>query len=225
MRSIRTLFSTGAVAVALAVALPGSAAAIVGGRAAPATPWVVKVNQGDIVDCTGSVVAARWVLTARHCADETAEATSVDVAGTEIAVDRKVVAPQGDVALLHLVTATTAMPVRLGTSDPVLSTFPVGTMFGWGAEGPGGPIGVLLKSALVDVIGFYTDAHGGRTIGTSGSTGAGWHGDSGGPLLVGGRLVGVASSVLGQDGSNPYAHTDFASVAAHRGWIRTAAGV
>jgi secreted trypsin-like serine protease len=225
MRSIRTLFSTGAVAVALAVALPGSAAAIVGGQAAPPTPWVVKVNQGDVVDCTGSVIAAQWVLTARHCADETAEATSVDVVGTEIAVDRKVLASQGDVALLHLTTTTTATPVRLGTSDPVLSTFPVGTMFGWGAEGQGGPIGVLLKSALVDVVLFDTDAHGGRTIVTSGATGAGWRGDSGGPLVLDGRQIGVASTVLGQDGTNPYAYTDFASVAAHRNWIRTTAGV
>ncbi|HKO47593.1 MAG TPA: trypsin-like serine protease, partial [Polyangiaceae bacterium] len=57
-------------------ALGSHSSAIVGGEVAEASPWAVQVfdvrgSTGDFFQCTGTLVAARWVLTAQHCiADE-----------------------------------------------------------------------------------------------------------------------------------------------------------
>jgi secreted trypsin-like serine protease len=55
------------------------------------------------------------------------------------------------------------------------------------------------------------------------STGAAYKGDSGGPLIVGGVQVGVTSTAEGS--AKPDNFNSYASVATHRDWIRTIAGI
>ncbi|MET7999229.1 trypsin-like serine protease [Amycolatopsis sp. NPDC005232] len=236
----RTRIAGVVTAVAVACTLAGGTAAtaqtnIVGGSTAPAVSWGAQVYvntpgrdfQG--FNCSGTVVASRWVMTAVHCLDEDGSGMYVRVGtntlfgGTKIAVDREEESPNGDIALLHLAQATTAKPITLGSADP--ATGSTNQLYGWGRTTPTGPPASALKVTNVQVTGRSTDAYGGRAIQSVGINGAAWKGDSGGPEVSNGVQVGVASTVQNQSGTNTRGTNNYASVATSRSWIRTTAGV
>lgn len=225
-----------AVAATLAAAVPASAQTdIVGGGTAPTVSWGAQVYvntpgrdfQG--FNCSGTVIAARWVMTAVHCLDQDGSGMHVKVgsntlfSGTQIAVDGEYQSPNGDIALLHLASATGAAPITLGGADP--ATGSTNQLYGWGRTTPTGPPASALKTANVQVTGRSTDAYGGRAIQSVGINGAAWKGDSGGPQVSGDVQVGVASTVQNQSGTNTRGTNNYASVAASRSWIRSTAGV
>jgi secreted trypsin-like serine protease len=207
---------------------------IVGGGTAPTVSWGTQVYVNtpgrafDGFNCSGTVIAARWVMTAHHCLDTDGSGMRVKVGsnafggGTQVAVDQKQISPNGDIALLHLAQPVGAGPIALGSADPAAGT--TNQLYGWGRTTPTGPPATSLTVANVQVTGQSADAYGGQAIQSVGINGSAWKGDSGGPEISGGVQVGVASTVQNQDGTDRWGTNNYASVAASRSWIRTTAG-
>ncbi|WP_158890048.1 S1 family peptidase [Amycolatopsis anabasis] len=241
MSPVRALSALCAATFALTLATGAAAAAepagvqpnIIDGEQAEQVPWGAQVyvntsgRPWDGFNCSGSIIAKDWVLTAQHCLDEDGSGMRVKVGsntlgqGTEATVDKKEVSPNGDIALLHLAKPIETTYLTLGDSDPSSGE---NTIYGWGRETPTGPPANELKKATVKVTGTSTDAFGGRAIQSTGVNGAAWKGDSGGPQVADGKQVGVASTVL-NDGTDPNGTNNYASVAASRDWIKSTAGV
>lgn len=129
--------------------------------AAPFAVQVSFVSVGTKVGCTGSQIAAGWVITAKHC------------------------------------NSTSLRSVRLGSSY----------------LGTGGAVRALRGPSV-------------RTRSESGHT---LSGDSGGPLIVNGKLAGVLSSSDILPAPNPSNYTgyynDHASVVRNLAWITSVSGV
>jgi secreted trypsin-like serine protease len=205
---------------------------IIGGGTVSSAPWGAQIywDQGGSefggFECSGTIIAAQWVMTAHHC--QSASGMHVLVGnvnfgqGTRGTVDRQVTSPNGDIALLHLSAPINTTFMRLGTADP--ATGATNQIYGWGRTLNQSPPSPVLKTANVRVTGRSTDAFGGRAIASRGINGAAWHGDSGGPEVSNGLQVGVASTA-GNSGSNPQGIQNYASVAASRTFIRNTAGV
>ncbi|WP_437579562.1 trypsin-like serine protease [Sorangium sp. So ce887] len=206
--------------------LESHSSAIIGGEVAEASPWAVQVfdvrgSTGDFYQCTGTLVAPRWVLTAQHCIADEGETSAVRVGsntygqGQRIAVDAvEVPSASVDIALLHLTENANGPLVQLAeaTSDAIGST---ATAYGWGSEGTPLVMAPSLKKATIHIDGWRSDDE----LLATGVTGSGWSGDSGGPWFVDGRQVAVFSASNGQDGTNLHALLAGVDVARHRAWI------
>jgi Trypsin len=176
-------------AIALAAAQPAGAV-IQGTSSSSLGSYTVRVIGNGY--CSGVVIARRAVVTARHCA----YGMSVLAGGRYFHVahvsrsaaldDGRRVQVSGDASILHLSKAlpetVSAVPVGEGAGD----TF---TIAGYGttSERWRGNFGALHEAQLV-----AASAHALVDPNRSGSTGASaCFGDSGGPVLRGGVLVGV----------------------------------
>jgi secreted trypsin-like serine protease len=150
----RTTLALTAATFAFGTAFPAPAHAVVGGVAATqgAYPFMVSMRENGYPYCGGTLVAARWVLTAAHCAAgrTTAELTAVvdqvQVAGTRgeaRSVDRIVIDPSYDsatenydAALFHLSTGTVgiASPPLIRSGDQSTDAAgTVATVIGYGS--------------------------------------------------------------------------------------------
>jgi len=207
---------------------------VIGGEQAPSTPWEVQLvfQQGGTATygCTGEQLNASWVLTAEHCVDGTTamnvyQSNSTTNRGTATAADRLYSAPAGDIALVHLRTAkplASYAQLDLGYSPRSSGT---GTIMGYGNRANSVPTTGLYQ-ASVNLTGRSTDAYGGVAQHVTGVSGASNHGDSGGPLLVGGKVVGVCSTGdVADPGANTHAGSNYAVLAQSASWIRSTAGV
>jgi secreted trypsin-like serine protease len=227
---MRKFVSAAVLAVAASgMAMPMASAsvepAIIGGGTVGSAPWGAQVYLGSSFNCSGTIIAPQWVLTARHCGGSgiNVKVGNVNLGqGTARTVDRTATSPNGDILLLHLSSAVQTTYMKLGSADP--ATGSTNSIYGWGRTQGSNPPSPILKTATVRVTGSSTDAYGGRAIASVGVSGAAWHGDSGGPQIANGVQVGVCSTG-NNSGTNPNGTQNYASVASSRAFIRSTTGV
>jgi secreted trypsin-like serine protease len=194
---------------------------IIGGGTVSSAPWAAAVLSNGSFTCSGTIISANYVLTARHCVSGTMSVRVGSVNRTSGGVTRTVSssASRYDLALLRLSSPINTTYMPLSSAYP-----PVGSqnsIYGWGMTCYSGcSASTTLKTATVSVTSTnQTDAYGGRAIGSTRVNGNAWRGDSGGPQVYNGAQVGVASTADGQ--SRQY----YGSVAYNRAWISSTAGV
>lgn len=201
-----------------------------------AAPFVAQVSfdsAGTNIGCTGSQIAASWVITAKHCNSTGLGSVRlgtgcVGTGGAVRAVAGRYPAPAGDVLLLKLSTPYYGAYVGLSNAFPATGT--PATVYGWGDQSEGsGSMSYYLKTAAVSVIWQGLDNYGGPSVRTRSLSGHTLSGDSGGPLIVNGKLAGVLSSSDTLPARNPSSFTgyynDHASVARNLAWITSVSGV
>jgi hypothetical protein len=155
--------------------------------------------------CTGTAIAPRAVLTASHCLEQ---ATKVEVR-TEEGVHRVdqwwrmgtgQVATNDDLAILYLETPLT----ELKSYTPIGTSAKVGdrvSLVGFGCSDLSDKSGVGVKRAGTNVLSEVGDrlevstpwSHLRKIVGPSNRAGS-CHGDSGGPLFLGEKIIGVVHS-------------------------------
>jgi secreted trypsin-like serine protease len=223
---IRLTVAAIAATVTGALAVPGAAVAdptplIIGGSTVSSAPWAAAVFANGSFTCSGTIIAANWVLTARHCLNGTMSVRVGSVYRSSGGVTRSVSATYGqnDLALLRLSSSVSTSYVSLASSNPPVGS--TNSIYGWGMTCYSGcGASTQLKTANVQVTSNNaTDAYGGQAIRTTRINGNAWRGDSGGPQFYNGQQVGVASTANGVNIQN------YGSVAYNRSWIRSVSGV
>lgn len=225
---------TGA-ASAAPVAGGGATPDIVGGTKAPATPWAVQLvfqvkGQSGSYGCTGEAIAADWVLTANHCIENISAmnvyySNSTTNRGTAIKADKWSTSGKGDVALVHLSSSKDLGSYPALADSYTAKSGDAGKIMGYGKRANAVNADGLYQ-ANVSVLGKSTDAYNGTAVHIKGVDGAANHGDSGGPLIIGGKIVGVCSTGDDQDpGANTQAGSNYANLTASRSWIKSTSGV
>ncbi len=207
---------------------------IIDGGYAQSGPWAARLFADGRENCSATIIAPTWVLTAEHCVAGAATYTfaigSLDQTQGQQATGAQVVKhPSADLALVELDRAVEATYSPLGGGSAVENGQTV-QLYGWGATCTDQPEincqSQLLKVADTTVTTTRgSDYRGGVAISVQRGDGIAAGGDSGGPMFatspVDGQYyqVGVASTSDRQSVSN------YTSVAEYRSWITETAGV
>jgi secreted trypsin-like serine protease len=198
---------------------------VVGGGKVSSAPWAAGLYTGSGFFCSGTIIASRWVLSARHCVEaytpQYVRVGNVRMGqGTRANVSRVVKTSNADFALLQLGTSVNASYAPLASADPPARA--TVDFYGWGTTSreDTSTLSDVLKKGTLRVVNSGRDVFGGRSIHGAKLNAVAGYGDSGGPMWYGGRVVGVCSW-----GDNDYTTSDYGSVTANRTWIRNTAGV
>jgi secreted trypsin-like serine protease len=208
---------------------PGASPMIIGGGNASSGPWAARLFVNGQQNCTATIIAPTYILTAKHCVanagsysfrigslDQTSGGTVAN--GTTITRHAS-----ADIAIVRLDRSVSATYSPLGTASNVAVGQTV-QVYGWGATCTGQPEincqSRYLKVANVRVTSVNcSDYAGGRAVCASRIDGITAGGDSGGPMFASGRQVGVAST------SDRATRTAYTNITAYRSWISSVAGV
>lgn len=193
-----------------------------------AAPWAVQIHTnatGTSFNCSGSLISADWVLTAKHC--EHTQSVRLGTASNGVGGEVRTVVEDrawagGDMRLLKLSSSYYGTSVTL--DHDATSTGLEAKAYGWGRTCAICSASPTLKTANVTIESGGTDWYGGPAVVTRGGDGQVYKGDSGGPLIVNGQQVGVLSS----GGGNPDdidRTANYAYVKAGMSWISSISGV
>ncbi len=186
--------------------------------------------------CTGSVIGARWVVTAGHCTRDAqlyvASGFTIRVGVgnpdwfemTFIPADESITAPGfgttsggpvNDIGLIRLATDAAVTPARLPAAG--ITGLESVRVAGWGETGSG-------PAQQLQTLALPVTGQDDGILYTSSSVGSLCSGDSGGPAIDGvGTLVGVASFVFPACG--PRGISGHTVVADHVPWIMEVTGI
>lgn len=236
LRRITSAAASAALAAALATAAATPAGALIFGTYAaggdPDAAAVVRLqlavaDPAAYAECTGTVVAERWVITARHCVEDSPEAGGAVLLGqgADVTVHRVNAwrtAPAGDIALVHVTEDFDVAPLRV--SERRLAEDSSATAYGWSSLGQGSTGRLPYAPVTVQDTGVQADFGGDLAYLTKITFPAKLQqGDSGGPIIDGSEVLGVLSSAVSFTPPVPpeltglYIH---AATANQAGWIR-----
>jgi secreted trypsin-like serine protease len=206
---------------------------IIDGRLADNAPWAARLFVDGQENCSATIIAPTWILTAQHCVANQGTYTfhigSLDQTQGESATGVNIQTnPSADLALVELDHAVTATYSPLGNADAV-SVGQTVQVYGWGATCTDRPEiecqSQMLKVADVGVTDTAcSDYMGGIAVCANRGDGITAGGDSGGPMFAtapdGSYVqVGVAST------SDRQSFTAYGNVTQYRDWIAGIAGV
>ncbi|GAB3458926.1 S1 family peptidase [Actinophytocola sediminis] len=207
---------------------------IIDGGFADNAPWAARLFVNGQENCSATIIAPTWILTAEHCVAGGGTVSfnigSLDQTQGESATAINIhTHDSADLALAELDHAVTATYAPLGTADAVATGQTV-QVYGWGATCTDQPEincqSQLLKVADVGVTSTScSDYRGGVAVCANRIDGITAGGDSGGPMFAtspvdgGSYQVGVAST------SDRQTFTAYGNITQYRDWIAGIAGV
>jgi secreted trypsin-like serine protease len=240
MKLFKLAFAVVGAALALATAAPQAVAApqepgggatpmIIGGGNASNAPWAARLFVNGQQNCTATIIAPTYILTAKHCVASSGtysfrigslDQTSGGTVANGVAITRH---SSADLAIVRLDRSVSATYSPLGTTSSVAVNQTV-QVYGWGATCTNQPEincqSRYLKYADVRVTSVNcSDYSGGIAVCASRGNGITAGGDSGGPMFASGRQVGVAST------SDRATRTAYTNITRYRSWISSIAGV
>ena len=226
------LLSPAATAVAAPSADPGGGSSVVGGQPATENYSFMVYTSG----CTGSLIKANWVVTAKHCpTPSSVRVGSINrtSGGTVVAVRRAVSHPSIDVKLFELASSVSYAPAPIPTTSGAVGT--ATRIIGWGQTcAPRGcgssptvahqlDTSIVADSRCAGIDAAYEIC----TNNTGGNAGA-CYGDSGGPQVrsVSGRwaLIGVTSRAGNNSSTCATAPSIYGDLPSIRTWVNQQVG-